>query len=142
MKSATLCIATLISAACGVLGLLVFSYFWSNRYALRHPSLDEFTHVAIPYFVVAGAAALSCNRTLAVISLAASLAIVALGAWTYLSLARSGPYAINDITLHTFGSQRLLSYAALTASAIGFIVHSVRLAFSVAYRRGWLTRND
>ena len=119
-------------------GLLAFTYYWDVRYGFRHPSLDELIQVATPYFVVAGAAALSCNRTLAAISLAASLAIVALGAWTYLSLARSGPYAINDITLHTFGSQRLLSYAALTAAAIGFIVHSVRLAFNVAYWRGWL----
>ena len=71
-------------------------------------------------------------RPVAAIALVASLAIAALGVWTYSSLARTGPFAINDVTLLTFPMQRILSYTALAAAVIGFIIHRVRHASNVA----------
>jgi hypothetical protein len=131
MNSSTLRIATTVVAACGVLGVLAFDYYWADGFAWHRSSLGLFLRVAAPYFVVVVAAAFSNTRTLATITFAASLAILALGAQTYLSLYGTGPNAINDITLTTFPLQHLLSYAALAAAVLGFIVHRVRHATDI-----------
>jgi hypothetical protein len=124
MTESTLRITSLVAAACGILSAVVFALRWGSPELLRQTELYRV------YVIVAAAAAVSRGRSVGFVVAAASTAVFALGAYTYLDLLRHR--GINDITLVTFPCQHLLAIAAILVAVISFVVHRARTSPNVA----------
>jgi hypothetical protein len=126
MNTKVIRMAALLVAAGGVLGGLVFWYYYADGFAWRRLSNYHFVRTFAPYYIAAIAALLSRTRKLAVISFSAALVIAWLGIRMWLSYASTGPAAINDTFIVTILLQKGLSYLALAAAIVGWIYHLIR----------------
>lgn len=111
--------SALVVAGSGALCSLVFALILYG--SLPSLFLEDITCTLLPYIVVAVAARLSPVRTLVVVALLAALSVLVLESYTFIDLALSPYFSINDIELVTEPLEWCVSLLALVAAFIGFL---------------------